>query len=329
MASPRENSLWLVDWSDEEQAAFCAAAPGARVLRSVPLGTSVGGRLHRLRSYPAYGGLALRGRRAARVDDVLVAWQPLAGAVAVLARPRARPLVVLLNPILSAPGTPGARSLRQRALLVGVRCADRVVVYTGQGLHDARELGVDIARLRVVPLGVATALQEVGDVSMTGALLALGRDHRDWDVLAEASRRTGLAVDVAGPDRVPAPLRLVRPQGRAGLAPLLRSARAVVVPLRDGSRQAGTLAVLDALAAGRPVVATSGPGTVDYLPDGCGVLVPPGDPAAMAAALAATREPATLRSWAAGARAASSEVDLGSFVGRVEDVVRGLLAERG
>ena len=320
MVSGSSRSLWLADWSDEEHAAFLSAAPGAQVLRVVPLGTSVAGRRHRLRSYPAYVALAARGCRAARRGGVLVAWQPLAGALALLAPRPWRPPVVLLNPILSEPGTAAAGSLRQRAVLVGARRASAVVVYTVQGLEDAQALGLDPDRLHHVPLGVAGSTGEPGPVDGQGRLLALGRDHRDWEVLAEASRRSGLPVDVAGPDRVPAPLRLVQPGTRAELASLLRSARAVVVPLRDGTRQAGTLAVLDALAAGRPVVATSGPGTVDYVGE-AGTLVPPGDAAALAQALAATCDDVTLRRWAAGAAAASAQAGLPAFVRRVEELV--------
>ncbi len=64
---------------------------------------------------------------------------------------------------------------------------------------------------------------------------------------------------------------------------LLAAADVVVLP----SRYEGLpLVVLEALAAGRPVVATDVPGTRDLLTDGeTGLLVPPDDPAALARAI--------------------------------------------
>ncbi len=49
--------------------------------------------------------------------------------------------------------------------------------------------------------------------------------------------------------------------------------------------EAGPLAVLEAMAHGLPVVATAHGGPVEFLRDGVGLLVPPGDSAALAAAL--------------------------------------------
>jgi glycosyltransferase involved in cell wall biosynthesis len=61
-----------------------------------------------------------------------------------------------------------------------------------------------------------------------------------------------------------------------------------------------------ALAAGRPVVATSTAATRDYIEDGIdGVLVPPGDPGALADAITRLDTDAAWRSrLAAGAREA-------------------------
>ncbi|MCW2778594.1 MAG: hypothetical protein JWN17_2319, partial [Frankiales bacterium] len=148
------SALWLADWSDEEDAAFRAAAPpGTRVLRSAPLGGTVGSRGHRLRSYPAYAGLAVRGLRSAD-GDALVAWQPLVGALTGLLRTGARPPLVALNPILSRDST----SRAQRLAVAGLRRVDRVVVYTRAGLSDAVAAGLDPGRLAHVPLGVTARL---------------------------------------------------------------------------------------------------------------------------------------------------------------------------
>jgi glycosyltransferase involved in cell wall biosynthesis len=81
--------------------------------------------------------------------------------------------------------------------------------------------------------------------------------------------------------------------------------RFVVVPLRDEvHRAAGVTVMAMALLAGRPVVASSIAATRDYIQDGTeGLLVPPGDPDALADAIARLDGDATLLSrLAIGAR---------------------------
>lgn len=61
------------------------------------------------------------------------------------------------------------------------------------------------------------------------------------------------------------------------------------------SPEAGPLGVLEAMAHGVPVVGTDHGGTAEYLADGAGVLVPPSDPDALAAALTRVLGDAGLR----------------------------------
>jgi hypothetical protein len=143
----RGDPLWLVDWSDEEddqfRAAWRAASISARVLRARPLGSTVGTALHRLRSWPTYLWLAERGLRDASTGSI-VAWQPLAGAVAgLLRRPRAQRLLIL-NPILRKDDN----SARQRMILSGLRRADSIVMYSGSARKLGVALGLDPGKLR-------------------------------------------------------------------------------------------------------------------------------------------------------------------------------------
>jgi glycosyltransferase involved in cell wall biosynthesis len=90
------------------------------------------------------------------------------------------------------------------------------------------------------------------------------------------------------------------------------------------------VSVLEAMAAGRPVAATRIGGTDEAVVDGVtGRLVPPGDPPALAAALAAMlRDPEGLCSMGAAGRARVVErfsaTTMGANVGRVYDEVLGL-----
>ena len=156
------------------------------------------------------------------------------------------------------------------------------------------------------------------------------------DALASVADRPWTCV-CAGPfDRAPGHVAEVRRRiERAGLADRVRLVGPLDPAARDAAYAAADLAVApsrtetygmavaEALARGLPLVATTGgalPDTVGHAPDGTrpGLLVPPDDPAALAAALrrwfdepalraqlraAATARVATLPTWTATAEA--------------------------
>jgi glycosyltransferase involved in cell wall biosynthesis len=315
--------VWIVDWSDSEQedfvAACAAAGVQARVLRSRPLGPSVGTRLHRLRSWPAYLSLALRGLRAAAGSTPVVAWQPIAGSAAALLRRRHGPPLVILNPLLGV----SARTFRQRLVLAGARRADRVLFFSSAALEAAAGLGLDRQRLRFAALGVRAAAS--WNPPRGGHLLAVGRDERDWATLATASELVDQEIQVVGPARLaqPGKLRIVPQTGRERLLALMADARAVVVPLAGAERAAGQLTVLDAMSVGRAVVATRTAGTQDYVTGETGILVDPGDAQALARALGRVSEPGAAEKLGRAAfEAARGPFSLGRFVARVEAEAR-------
>jgi polysaccharide biosynthesis protein PslF len=81
------------------------------------------------------------------------------------------------------------------------------------------------------------------------------------------------------------------------------SCSAVVLPY-DSRDQATSGVLVDALAAGRPVIATAFPHAVELLSDGAGIIVPHRDPAAIAAAVRSlVADPARLADMSAKARA--------------------------
>ncbi len=154
--------------------------------------------------------------------------------------------------------------------------------------------------------GVAiAAVEPVAAAGMSSAirLVFLGRigPQKGVDVLLDAFTRARetvpwMALELIGEGESPAALEAVRahPAVLAGHAVLagamgeerfarLRAADVFVLPTRADSFP---LSILEAMAAGLPVVA-SAVGAIPWLLDdgACGVLVPVGDPAALAAAL--------------------------------------------
>jgi L-malate glycosyltransferase len=127
------------------------------------------------------------------------------------------------------------------------------------------------------------------------ANLRLFKGHADLLRAAAMLRDRGMPCTVAlagdGPERealrrlaaeLGVDARLLGP--RTDVDALLARADVVVLPsLTEGLSNA----VMEAMAAGRPVVATAVGGTPELLADGRGVLVPPGDPWALADALGA------------------------------------------
>ena len=89
--------------------------------------------------------------------------------------------------------------------------------------------------------------------------------------------------------------------------------------------EAGPLGVLEALAHEVPVIATGIGGSVDYLREGRGVLVPPDDPAAVAEAIRAllTSPEAAERLAETGARAVREEHDISKTIPAMWGAIRG------
>jgi glycosyltransferase involved in cell wall biosynthesis len=214
------------------------------------------------------------GRAAAAVADLVLA--PSAATAEELVRDYGAERIAVV------PNATGARWWEGGASEVGEG---------GAGLEPGTLLFVGRLRLRK---GVEVLLHALAALRARGiaARLAIAGDgeHRAAVERALADLDLGGAVELLG--RCDA----------ARIARLLAGARALVVPsIYEGM----PLVVLEAMAAGVPVVASSVSGIPEVVVDGeTGWLVPPEDPAALAAALAvALEDPAeAARRGAAGRR---------------------------
>jgi glycosyltransferase involved in cell wall biosynthesis len=109
--------------------------------------------------------------------------------------------------------------------------------------------------------------------------------------------------------------------------PLFRSARAVIVPSIVGD--ACPTVVLEAMAAGRPVVASASGGIVDMVVDGVtGVLVPPADVSALAQAISSVLDdPRAAQAFGAAGRDRARAFTVSAVVERIERLYASAIAE--
>jgi 2-deoxystreptamine N-acetyl-D-glucosaminyltransferase/2-deoxystreptamine glucosyltransferase len=183
-----------------------------------------------------------------------------------------------------------ARRLRAPARRV-VRAA-RIVICASHALaEDARELGA--REIRVIPSGVDVP-EHTGEPAEPPEVLFVGRLSAEKGILELLQAADGMTLAVAGDGplraQVPGALGFVR---HHELAPLYERAAVVAVPSR---REGFGVVALEAMASGRPVVASAVGGLLDIVVDGAtGLLVPPGDVPALRAALERLLEDGELR----------------------------------
>jgi glycosyltransferase involved in cell wall biosynthesis len=264
-----------------------------------------GGIVHNLRRRPWRAPLLLLSmtralRRAARGADLVHAHWLAGGAVAALARTR---FVLTLH----GSGTAGRLAdleLARRApwLVRAVLRRAEVVICVSAALGAmARANGA--RDVRVIPNGVALPERVAAEAAEAHVLYA-GRLSPEKGIadLVEAARDLPLVVAGDGPLRglVPDALGFV---AHDRLERLYDAAAVVVLP---SHREGLPLAVLEAMAHGRPVVATRVGGIPELVEDGVtGYLVEPGDREGLRAALERLlADPALRRRMGAAARQA-------------------------
>lgn len=215
-------------------------------------------------------------------------------------------------------GGPGWRNAWTRRGLLGVDRVLAVSRYTAgrlvEQVSDVRERtrifpnAVDIDRFSIEPdttdsqLRTRLALGDSGPVLLTVARLATSEGPKGYDTVVQAlpaliRRFPRLRYILAG--RGPDADRVLKLAAESGvgdklvlpgfvsdeeLPALYRAADVFVMPSR---KEGFGIVFLEAMGCGTPVVAGNADGSVDAVCDGeLGAMVPPGDPAALAAALA-------------------------------------------
>jgi glycosyltransferase involved in cell wall biosynthesis len=114
----------------------------------------------------------------------------------------------------------------------------------------------------------------------------------------------------------------------ASLTDLIRSADLVVLPY-DSRDQVTSGVLVDAVAAGRPVVSTAFPHAVELLASGAGIVVPQRDPVALGRAIRAVlTDPDLAASMAAEARRLAPDLSWSAVALRYTRLAERLTAER-
>ena len=221
-----------------------------------------------------------------------------------------RPTIVVAHTVLEHP-TPHQRSVLEAV----VRAADAVVVMTEAGrVRLCSNFDVDTRKISVIPHGAAVssalrledskerprlltwgllgpgkgiewaidALAMVDDLRPKPVYVVAGNTHpkvheyegdvyRDMLMQRAKERRVDVVFD---------------PEYRslASLARLISESTMVILPY-DSPDQVTSGVLVDAIAAGRPVIATAFPHAVELLSSGAGIVVPRRDPEALADAI--------------------------------------------
>ena len=214
------------------------------------------------------------------LEDADVAFTSLATLFPLATRVRRRPRVVLISYHL-ATTYDRVSPARRRLLRASLAAAARTVCVSDAGRRRLLAQGaVRPEQVRVVTLGVDESFWKPSPLPQDGYVLTVGRDlARDYATFARALEGLGVrAIAVAsGPTlegiTLPPNVEVRFGVDAQELADLYAGASCVVLPIRAesyplGTENSGTIALLEAMAVARPVVATERTYLADYTAPG-------------------------------------------------------------
>ena len=237
----------------------------------------------------------LESRTSTGTPDAVLCWDERVGVPAARYAGRGGPLVATGVIWL----TDEQRTSRTHRLLAGpgLRRAHRVWTLSSAQLPVLRDdFGVPRERLVHLPFGIDADFFTPGGAPVPDLVIGAGNDrHRDHATLVAAlvqarRARPGLRLELATRQPVDVPPELGTRHAaltHGEMRDLYRRGAVTAVALRPNLHVSGISVILEAMACGRPVVVTDTPGMRDYVEHGStGLLVPPGDVPALAAAVA-------------------------------------------
>jgi len=155
----------------------------------------------------------------------------------------------------------------------------------------ATRFNIPRKKLRFVPMHTTITPPE-HCTQNEGFVLSVGRTFRDLETLFQAASHfeAPLVLIVGKEDLLPASLppkvEVLRELPLEAVHEKMKRAALVVIPLFPAERSTGQVVLFEAMALGKPVVATRVTGTVDYIRDGeNGLLVEPQNADALAKAV--------------------------------------------
>jgi glycosyltransferase involved in cell wall biosynthesis len=286
-------------------------AYGATMLEDSDLARRGGVRGAILRRLPIPQALALEAWWRRREFDVVLSWGehvafPLALLMALTPRRRIGHIAILMWPFNERSHSRARRAIKRVAYrLLARHGIDRLCIPSPHQRRLALERwGIAAAHVLPVQWPIDTRfwhpLEGEGDI-----IASAGVEMRDYPTLLSALEGSAIPIHIAGGTGVLKPTFMpddaqvrgleaqslgahvtVAPKSPVELRELYARARLVVVPVLPSESDNGVTVVAEAMAMARPVISSATAGRAEILRDGVNcVLVPPGDVAAMRAAI--------------------------------------------
>jgi glycosyltransferase involved in cell wall biosynthesis len=223
-----------------------------------------------------------------------------------------------------------SEALRQRALALGAReettrtilnGCDPSVFYLQDRLKARRELGIDSSAKVIVYLGRMDVKKGLRELVQSAVMLHASRPGVHTYMVGEGPDRAVIESDI-DKNRAAGYIHLEPPCSFDRVAQWMAASNLVTLPsYMEGCPNV----ILEALACGRPVVATAVGGIPEIMSDQCGRLVRPRDPGDLAGALSAVLD----QSWNSHTISALRTRTWPRVAEELSEVFRTLTADRG